>query len=252
MLMLIVGKSASGKDRLAQELEGKGLTQVISRTDRPKRNQDEATHVFVDTKTAEAESKNAVAATTIAGHTYYALEDDMEGKDVYIVDPQGVRDLCKNMPESVFHVIYVQADEAKRMSKAIARADDPKLAEETFKARDAAEAPDFEEFRLLCTDQPECLPDNVVTVTVIDNDYTPSTLANVAERLIRWKRQMDAVIHMMCEMSRYGIFDIDDNCHLKVHIDDQDQYWPLERAAATVLADDEQLSQLWRSYAGHA
>lgn len=248
MLFLIVGKSASGKDTLAHALEEHGLTQVISRTDRDPRYEDEATHIFVDADTAKTEAGSAVAATEIAGHTYYALDEDIEAHDIYVVDPRGVRDLCRNMPDEVFHVVYVDADDALRKSHAIARAEDPELASKLFDERNASEAPDFEEFRLLCTDQPEALPQQVVAVTVIRNDYTPSTLGNTASRLADWKRQFEGVRHMICELSHYDLFDIDDDCHLRADIGNERVRISLDAATAVFLADDAQLASLTRSY----
>lgn len=251
MLFLIVGKSASGKDTLARELASRGLTQVISRTDRPPRHEGEDTHLFVDADTARREAPMAAAATVVAGHTYYALSTDVDGHDVYVVDPTGVRDLCENLPDTTFHVVYMEADDDIRRAHAIARADDPELAARLFDERNQKESPDFDEFRLICTDQPDSLPRNVVCVTIMLNDYQPTTVAEMAEGLVRYRRRFEGVKSMICELSAYGIFDIDDEMGFKVTEDGQEVRVPLEQVCAIFLADDAQLAQLTRSWLGH-
>lgn len=251
MLFLIVGKSASGKDTIADELEARGLTRVISRTDREPRFEGEGTHLFVSHEVAEEESGRAAAATKIAGINYYALPEDIEGHDVYIIDPQGVRDLCRNLPDTTFHVVYVEADDDVRRTHAIARADDPELAARLFDERNAKESPDFDEFRLLCTDQTFALPQNVTCVTVHLNDYEPSSAAGLAERLVRYKRRFEGVMRMICDLSRYDIFDIDEDNHFKGSLDGEDTRISLEQACASFLADNEQLAELTRSWLGH-
>lgn len=248
MMFLIVGRTASGKDRLANEMCALGMTQVKSRTTRPRRTPDEDTHVFVDEATAEAEAPHAVAATNIAGVTYYATDDDIRDADIYVVDPKGVRNLCRNMPNEVFHVIYVMADDKLRRSHAIARADDPEAAAAIFDERDPKEAPDFEEFRLMCTDQPEALPEPVVSVMVIDNDYEPATLTNIANRLNNWKHQFEGVRDMVCDLSRYNLFDIDEDNLFRADRGDERLRYSLDQVCATYLADDEQLAALTRSW----
>lgn len=251
MLFLIVGKSASGKDTLAKAMAEIGLTQVISRTDRPRRTEEEDTHIFVDEETAKSESGRAAAATTIAGHTYYALPEDIAKHDVYIVDPKGVRDLCRNLPDTTFHVVYIDADDGMRKTHAIARADDKQEAARIFDERNASESPDFDEFRLLCTDQPDTLPKNIVCVTVIKNNYQPAYMAQTAENLARYARRFYGVRDMICDLSRYGVFDIDENSQFKVMLGDQETRLPLEQVCAIYLADNSQLASLTRSWLGH-
>ena len=248
MLFLIVGKSASGKDTLAQELTNRGLSQVISRTDRDARYDGEDTHIFVSKDLAKQEYEQAIAKTEISGNKYYALAEDIEDKDVYIIDPKGLKDLCHNCPDTTFHVIYVYANENNRRTHAIARATNKEEAANLFDARQVDEAMVFDEFKSICSDTPSQLPKNVVAVTVMENDYQPITMYNMAEQLMQYKRKLDGVKNMVIELSAYNIFDIDDDMMFKAFIDGEETRLPLEQICSIFLADDKQLAELTRSY----
>lgn len=118
MKLLIVGRSATGKNELAKELVNAGLKQVISYTTRPKRTADEDTHIFVNEEEA-AKIKDRVASTVINGYQYFATRQQVEDSDVYIVDPAGFDEITSNMPDTHFVVIHMtaDADECRRVAK---------------------------------------------------------------------------------------------------------------------------------------
>lgn len=105
MIYLIVGRTAAGKDTFAKILEEYGLNIVKSRTTRPKRDANDDSHIFV--KDVE---DGALAKNTICGHDYYILPEDLEGKDVYIVDPKGAFDIARAMPNTAFVLVFIDAD----------------------------------------------------------------------------------------------------------------------------------------------
>ena len=105
MKTLILGRSAVGKDYLADKLSKNfGLKGVKSKTTRPIRFLHEDTHIFVNQETADKEV-NKVAETKINGYTYYATKEDVDKADYYIIDPLGLYQLVENMPETRFHVV---------------------------------------------------------------------------------------------------------------------------------------------------
>jgi len=90
-MILLVGKSGSGKDFFVTLF---GLKPVVSRTTRKPRPGEinEIHKIFVskeDFKTYGRE--NMLAYTVFDGEEYCALEIDFKGKNVYVIDPSGVR-----------------------------------------------------------------------------------------------------------------------------------------------------------------
>ena len=121
MKTLILGRSAVGKDYLADKLSKKfGLKGVKSKTTRPIRFLHEDTHVFVNQETADKET-NKVAETKINGYTYYATKEDVDKADYYIIDPLGLYQLVENMPETRFHVVYIICPDELRCKRFIER-----------------------------------------------------------------------------------------------------------------------------------
>ena len=105
--ILIIGKSGSGKDYLANLLcsktpffhlsNNKGvvvkppyLSQIISYTTRTRRPNEKDTHIFVEQFDPNTET---IAQTTYHGHKYWATYEQLVNNDIYIIDPQGAIDL---------------------------------------------------------------------------------------------------------------------------------------------------------------
>ncbi len=181
-MLLILGRTASGKDTLAGILEtAYGMSQVISATTRPRRFAGEATHRFVTPEQAAAET-DKVAQTTIGEHLYYATREDIEGADVYIIDPAGMMELAAAMPEERFQPIVVGADVNHRAAAFVARAmeGDPGLDEDA--AWDAFEERDRAEDARFCALEgswdgtrfvkPDGCPDNLAAPILVRNPMT--------------------------------------------------------------------------------
>lgn len=186
MIVLLVGKSAAGKDSVAEKMEGYGLKSVISHTTRPQRSADDIRHVFVSDAEADALIADAVATTVINGYRYFATKSDMEIANLYTIDPNGIEELLGNMPDAEFGICYIDSDDAMRRKMAISRADDPILAARVFDERDAWEAADFAEFvdRISRYDEGEpVFPPCVVGCVTYWNDYRPETLDDIAQAI---------------------------------------------------------------------
>lgn len=188
MMLLIVGKSASGKDTVATELERRGMSSVISHTTRPRRSEDDR-HVFVSEEEADLLWEDAVATTIINGYRYFATREDVLAADIYVIDPAGLYELTANMPDADFIVCYLDADDGRRRQMAIARADDEEEAAKAFDARDAEESPVFDEFkRFLMEDRTGMtshMPANVRAFVIFENDYEEGTIPAIANDLQR-------------------------------------------------------------------
>lgn len=95
-LLLLVGPSGSGKTTIANKLEKDyGLKQIRSYTTRPKRNENEDSHIFI-TEEDFMILKNLMAYTEYNGYRYGATLQQVEDCDIYVVDVPGVRTLVKN------------------------------------------------------------------------------------------------------------------------------------------------------------
>lgn len=111
-IFLIVGKSGSGKttlcDRLCQEYN---LTQLWSYTTRPARHIDEPGHHFVSSMEHWKRcrpNENIVAYTNFSGHDYWATDVQVDGSDLYVIDPDGVEYFRKSYRGSKdIVVIYI-------------------------------------------------------------------------------------------------------------------------------------------------
>lgn len=186
-MLLIVGKSAAGKDTVAEELERRGLTSIISHTTRPSRG-DGDRHVFVSEEQADAMWDDAVARTIFDGYRYFATKDDVKRADLYVVDPAGAYEMTAKMPDTDFVVCYLDADEAARRRMAIAREDDKERAAEIFDARERDEGLSFvtfeREIAMHLVDSPSRLPENVRAIVILENDYRPESIPEMADAVL--------------------------------------------------------------------
>lgn len=172
--VLIVGRTASGKDTLAEYLrECYHMTFVKSYTTRPRRTRDEDTHVFIDQKQADALRPDAAAYTKIGDYEYFATKQQVIDTDGYVIDPRGVASLCKNMPDTQFIVAYIVADADERREHAQQRGN--KQTElQAFTAREQAEDDEFSSFENKPLDE---FPENIVSVITLINDFDEMSLA---------------------------------------------------------------------------
>ena len=196
--IMIIGRSGSGKDTVARYLcEKYGLMQLISTTDRPKRYPDEDTHVFVTTEQAKA-MKERVAETRINGYQYFATRQQLDTADIYVIDPRGLADVCKNANDLELCVIYVRASEQVREGRAIRRAENEVEAKEIFRKRSESENEmfdqfEFEIFNRTLNDQFHRKYATVKQVCVINNETLSTTELHEAVD-IAWKSVINTTI----------------------------------------------------------
>lgn len=119
-MLLIVGKSCTGKDTFADKYCSiTGCSKVISYTTRPPRNDTESTHIFLSPEEAKTSSyEDKVAFTTIDNYEYFATKQQIDNNQVYIIDPPGMIQLFHHCPDTKFYVLYLYANEDDRAGKA--------------------------------------------------------------------------------------------------------------------------------------
>ena len=139
-ILIITGKTASGKNAIVNELTAKyGFKQLTTYTTRPMRNGEVngETYHFVNTDDFMQKMKSGFFAewkayTTTEGVWYYgtAMEDleKADDKTVVILTPDGYRDIKDKVNKKVVS-IYLYANNATIKKRLMARGDDPKEAE---------------------------------------------------------------------------------------------------------------------------
>ena len=151
VLFCIVGKSASGKDRLVRALsERLGWKVVCSYAERPMREgeTDGVEHRFVSKEEMDKlfDADNVIAKTQIGEYRYCATTDCIDADTkLYIVDPAGVEYLSERQEKLgiCIYVVYIDVDEEVRLERALGRGDNI----EVLKKRFEAESEMFDAFR---------------------------------------------------------------------------------------------------------
>lgn len=88
-LLLIVGKSGSGKTTIVKHLETYGLKTLQSYTTRKQRFEGETGHTFITDE--EFENLENVVATTYFNSNYYcATKEQLDESDTYVIDLDGI------------------------------------------------------------------------------------------------------------------------------------------------------------------
>lgn len=254
---LIIGRSGVGKDTLADYMSDMGLRQLLSYTTRPMRSPDEATHNFV-TEEEAAQLTDRVAQTTIDGYEYFATRHQLNLCDTYVIDPQGADELVRNCPDMEFHIVYVMADHAERKARAIARAEDPETEAKVFDSRDADESPRFDEFEKSIIGQDDLsetgLPNNVVALSIVQNDYQPQTLLGWAKTFANLFTVRERLRSLIQASIDYDVFQEADETHVKVAMNEDGKpvMRPMTfgRLADILVHDDEGLAQFIKSLLG--
>ncbi len=92
-IFCLIGASGSGKTTIANILERKyGLRQIQSYTTRPKRSEDETGHTFI-TYSEFLGLKDICAYDRYNNYEYCATKEQIESCDIYVVNPNGVKQL---------------------------------------------------------------------------------------------------------------------------------------------------------------
>lgn len=146
ILLLIVGKTACGKDSLVNKLcERTNLKAITSYTTRPRREGESDTHIFTTEEIYERmQAENVVAAyTQISGYHYWTTIDQLYTNDVYIIDYKGIKTLRElNLPNIRFITIFVNVPDEIREERALSKRKDDRL---VFRKRSLDEAAQFRE-----------------------------------------------------------------------------------------------------------
>lgn len=146
VLLLIMGRTASGKDSLVNKLcERTNLKAVTSYTTRPRRINEGDTHIFTTEDVyAQMQGEGKVAAyTEIAGYHYWTTVEQLYENDVYIIDYRGVQTLRElDLPNIRFVTVFINTPDSIREERALKKRKDDKF---VFRKRSLDEASQFRE-----------------------------------------------------------------------------------------------------------
>lgn len=145
-LLLVLGRTASGKDSLVNKLcERTNLKAITSYTTRPRRENEGDTHIFTTEDVYEQmQSEGKVAAyTQISGYHYWTTIEQLYDNDIYIIDYKGIQTLRElSLPNIRFVTVFVNTPDKVREERALNKRKDDKL---VFRKRSLDEAAQFRE-----------------------------------------------------------------------------------------------------------
>lgn len=257
MKYLIVGRTATGKDTLVDKLckdYPDKFSKVISRTTRPPRDDNDTSHIFVTKKQAKKDENNKIAKTIISDNEYYILPEDIKDKNLYIVDPTGVYDIVKNMPNEYFTIVYTcakkyQQQEAfvKRLQKTTDISKEEAI--EEFNKRFDAENEQFTEFERSAVDETGDMPDdafnkNVPKIITLETNYTDIKLERHTKTLYTDLCAKEELIKLVPKAIKAGILNAGDkpNTIKTFNYNGTDGDLDTEYVIAVMLSDAEALS----------
>lgn len=121
-LYLFVGKSASGKTTVAENLESQySFTTLQSYTTRPKRYENETGHIFVTDEEFD-KLENIIAYTEYNNHRYCATKKQIDESSIYVIDVPGVKTLLeKYHTDRKIVVVYFDTSIRTRIDRMIDR-----------------------------------------------------------------------------------------------------------------------------------
>ena len=153
-MLILCGKTASGKDTIVEKLMNYGYKRITTYTTRPMRDGEEngITYHFISEDEFKQNIEEGFFAeyktyNTESGVWYYgtALEDlkNADDKSVIILTPAGYRDVKNKLENENITCIYLYANNATLKERLAKRGDDSKEADRRL-AHDYADFKDFE------------------------------------------------------------------------------------------------------------
>lgn len=122
-MILLVGKSGSGKTTIAKNLEHYGLKQVQSYTTRKPRYKGEVGHTFI-TMEEYMKLPDKVATTYFNNQYYCATQQQCEDADIYVIDPHGFESFKRNYHgNKKWIVVYLDVNPFTRFVRMVKRGD---------------------------------------------------------------------------------------------------------------------------------
>ena len=210
MKLLIVGKSATGKDTVTDILvQEHGYKRAESYTTRPKRTPNEKGHHYINS----ADGFEKIAPVTINGYEYFLTKEEIEKSDIIIVEPSGIESVCNACPDEAFYMLYLTADRDVR--KFIYKKRNPSATDKEFESRENEENERFDALETFVNKDEEVMniPNLVASVTQNNNydEDSMSLMVKVANTIFIRHRNMQHIVRTVISKN---YFKTDDNGHV--------------------------------------
>lgn len=217
---------------LAGFCEAYGMSRLRSYTTRPQRDELDVGHTFISDGEA-ASMPDRVAETTIGDTLYFMTREQVTVSDVIVIDPDGLYELVRALPDEDFGIVIVDAPTGVRRARYALRGSDGK----GFDERDAQEAVRFDGFEdKLAHDTPQ----NVCAVYKVPNagDGTEH-LEGMAALMAGWNA------------GTASLDELDRRRHI-IDWDDVDDGLPRHRVISRLYGNDEGMADVARSHVSDA
>jgi guanylate kinase len=139
--LIIMGKSASGKDTLRNLLLEKGLKESVSYTTRPRRegeiNGKDYHFISLDQFNALEEKNFFLESEKFRDWKYGRSYESIEEGDVFIATVTGTSNMIKKLGRDKFYVLELDCSDEIRKERSLKRGDDPVEVERRLKTDDA-------------------------------------------------------------------------------------------------------------------
>ena len=255
MKTLIVGRTGTGKDTLKETLEKDyGWKFVKSYTTREPRYDNEDTHIFITHDEAKSfKDSDKVASTLIKNNTdipdeYFATFSQVREADAYIIDPIGVDKLIKNMPDTVFEILYITApDKETQKNMAIGRADNPDAAKSVFEKRYESEDKQFTDFENSIKSE-TFGADNCNIVIQTTNNYTKEWLKAMAFTINSRKQYYRNMNEILNDLINAKILIKDNNNKIKVYTDKGIKAYTIEEMSQSLIMNPQNLGYITQNW----
>lgn len=134
-IICLVGESGSGKSTIAELLEKEGYNYIQSYTTRKPRFKNEKGHIFVEHAPEVLDINNfskeeilnsgIIAYTYFDNNHYWATKEQYQNKGIslYIVDPNGVKELKNDIKDAEIIAIYIKVDKKDRYRRMLKKRD---------------------------------------------------------------------------------------------------------------------------------
>ena len=198
MKLLIIGRTASGKDVLREALEHEGLSFARSYTDRPRREGEGDTHRFVSASEMDRLMPDLVLTTAVGEYRYGIERADFDIADGLVVDPGAIDEVAELASDDVIVLAYMSpVDGARQRVAALARDGD----ESTLEARLEAEDERFAAFERRLDEK------SVPSATIrIVNDYEPATVEGAVQEVLANRRMLRRLARVVGTLRDHGVF----------------------------------------------
>ena len=144
--LVIVGKSASGKNTIASAFEKYGYKRAVTHTSRDPRpgEVDGTDYHFVDKDYFEGmiDSGQFIESDCLNDWYYGMSREEYEKSQMLILTPRGVRTMVRILGRDAFYILYVDAPSSVRVGRSLRRGDD----QSEVSRRLGTDYVDFEDF----------------------------------------------------------------------------------------------------------